>query len=246
MAHQPGGLTPPHLRGAGGELRAHGRVASPGGSPRPGSACSQQRLLFSPRPTSSTSGSCTWRAGSWPTTPRLCPYWPSTPSRTGRPPGRTPLLHGTLSTAAPQGPSSRGTHGLGTPASAGADPRRWEPPAAVARPQCPLRGRAPFCRCHLGPHRPCATPRSGSSAGRGTGRLTRGPPSQVGPGRALQVQVQPPRGPARRRRQLVGPQEAGALLPAGHPRRAEGLLPGAGVAIPRAAVGAAPGLRADP
>nr|XP_035939301.1 lipase maturation factor 1 isoform X4 [Halichoerus grypus] len=43
--------------------------------------------LLPSRPTSTTSGSSTWQAGSWPTTPQLCPYWPSTLSRTGRPPG---------------------------------------------------------------------------------------------------------------------------------------------------------------
>uniref|UniRef100_A0ABI7W8I7 Lipase maturation factor n=2 Tax=Felis catus TaxID=9685 RepID=A0ABI7W8I7_FELCA len=39
------------------------------------------------RPTSTTSGSFTWQGSSWPTTGRLCPYWPSTLSRTGPPPG---------------------------------------------------------------------------------------------------------------------------------------------------------------
>ncbi|XP_048967527.1 lipase maturation factor 1 isoform X4 [Canis lupus dingo] len=39
------------------------------------------------RPTSTTSGSSTWQASSWPTMPQLCPYWPSTLSRAGRPPG---------------------------------------------------------------------------------------------------------------------------------------------------------------
>lgn len=224
----------------------------PEGSLRPRLCLEPAPSPFSPRPTSTTSGSCTWRASSWPTTPRHCPYWPSTLSRTGRPPGRSPLLHRTPVHCSLSGPSSRGTCSqLGTP--------------ATCRCRCPVLGAPPSCGRSAGPADsgdedpsadvtwapavpgpgPCATPRSGRSAGSRTGCLTWGLPSQVGPGRALQVQVQPPRRPARRRRQVVGPQEARALLPPGQPPRPEGLLPVAGVAVPRTAVGAAPGLRAD-
>lgn len=55
---------------------------------------------------------------------------------------------------------------------------------------------------------------------------------QVGPGRALQVQVQPPRGPARRRWQVVDPEEDRPLLPASQPPEPEGLLQVTGVAVP--------------
>lgn len=54
------------------------------------------------------------------------------------------------------------------------------------------------------------------------------------PRRALQVQVQPPRGPARCGGRLVGAQEDRPLLPAPAPGRPAGLLPGARVAPPRA------------
>lgn len=47
--------------------------------------------LLTPRPTSTTSGSSTWRASSWPTTCRPCPCWPTTPLRAGPPPGEMPL-----------------------------------------------------------------------------------------------------------------------------------------------------------
>lgn len=47
--------------------------------------------LLTPRPTSTTSGSSTWRASSWPTTCRPCPCWPTTPLRAGPRPGEMPL-----------------------------------------------------------------------------------------------------------------------------------------------------------
>lgn len=46
--------------------------------------------VLAPRPTSNTNGSSTWQASSWPTTPRPCPCWPSTPLQTGPPQGKTP------------------------------------------------------------------------------------------------------------------------------------------------------------
>ncbi|XP_047693695.1 lipase maturation factor 1 isoform X3 [Prionailurus viverrinus] len=53
----------------------------------PGSVPTARASFLTPRPTSTTSGSFTWQGSSWPTTGRLCPYWPSTLSRTGPPPG---------------------------------------------------------------------------------------------------------------------------------------------------------------
>ncbi|XP_032316499.1 lipase maturation factor 1 isoform X3 [Camelus ferus] len=64
-------------------------------------------------------------------------------------------------------------------------------------------------------------------------------PPQVGPGRALQVQVQPPRGPACGRGQVVDSEEARPLLPTAQPPGPEGLLQVTGVAIPRAQLEAA-------
>ncbi|XP_034526565.1 lipase maturation factor 1 isoform X2 [Ailuropoda melanoleuca] len=53
------------------------------------------------RPTSTMSGSSTWQASSWPTTPQLCPYWPSTLSRTGHLPGGSGESTTGTSSAAP-------------------------------------------------------------------------------------------------------------------------------------------------
>lgn len=66
--------------------------------------------LLAPRPTSTTSGSSTWQASSWPTMPRLCPCWPLIPLRTGPPPGKILLPHGTpptVASAASQGCSPK-------------------------------------------------------------------------------------------------------------------------------------------
>lgn len=117
----------------------------------------------------------------------------------GAPQVGPPLLHRTPVHCSLSGPSSRGTCSqLGTP--------------ATCRCRCPVLGAPPSCGRSAGPADsgdedpsadvtwapavpgpgPCATPRSGRSAGSRTGCLTWGLPSQVGPGRALQVQVQPP------------------------------------------------------
>ncbi|XP_075851038.1 lipase maturation factor 1 isoform X2 [Microcebus murinus] len=64
--------------------------------------------------------------------------------------------------------------------------------------------------------------------------LLRQRPSQVGPRRALQVQVQPPRGQTRRRGQVVGAEADRPLLPGAQPARPAGLLQGPRVAAPEA------------
>ncbi|XP_041606473.1 lipase maturation factor 1 isoform X3 [Vulpes lagopus] len=63
---------------------------------------------------------------------------------------------------------------------------------------------------------------------------------QVAAGRALQVQIQPPWRPTRRRRQVVAPEEDRPLLPPRQPPGPGGLLPLLGVAAPGRGCGLEP------
>ncbi|XP_037588172.1 lipase maturation factor 1 isoform X4 [Cebus imitator] len=71
----------------------------------------------------------------------------------------------------------------------------------------------------------------------GTQPLRGQAPTQVGPRRALPVQVQPPRGQPRRAGQVVGAEEDRRLLPPTWPGGAEGLFQGPGGASARAPLG---------
>lgn len=81
----PPGRQPEGWQPSGGRGGAHTRGGSQLCAPR------VSRPLLTPRPTSTTSGSSTWRASSWPTMRRPCPCWPATPLRAGTPPGEMPL-----------------------------------------------------------------------------------------------------------------------------------------------------------
>lgn len=204
------------------------------------------RPLLTPRPTSTTNGSSTWRASSWPTTRRPCPCWPTTPLRAGTPPGETPLpdrpplqprlplraslLNAELCPGGRPGPEP----GLDT---------------AVPRPHIPTEDRRLSLQAlKLGPSAPephCLPSQAGPLAASGRAQPSSAPRAvqglrlpaalalQVGPRRALQVQVQPPWGQARGRGQVVDPQAAWPLLPAAQPPGPEGLLHVPGVAVPR-------------
>nr|XP_039333771.1 lipase maturation factor 1 isoform X9 [Saimiri boliviensis boliviensis] len=71
----------------------------------------------------------------------------------------------------------------------------------------------------------------------GTQPLRGQAPAQVGPRRALPIQVQPPRGQPRRTGQVVGAEEDRHLLPPSQPAGAEGLFQGPGGASARAPLG---------
>lgn len=210
--------------------------------------------------------------------PQLCPYWPSTLSRAGRPPGRTCLLDGTPAHCFLGGLSGPGRIRHPGPCleplqtcpgvrSPGSGPAPLLRPAGLRRGKGPPEGQAcPLlpsgCRAkslalsQASPEPPQSPWQPWQQWGRGfpgqhhlRGAAARqvegGPPDegsllQVAAGRALQVQVQPPWGPTRRRRQVVAPEEDRPLLPPRQPPGPGGLLPLPGVAAPGRGCGLEP------
>lgn len=161
---------------------------------------------FLPRPTSTTSGSCTWRASCWPATPRRCPCWRTAPSRAGSPPGGSAASTTGTSSAAPGAGTLRrapgGCAGGSAPTSrpcawttCGATSRRAGGPSqSPAAPTCDRLMEAPPTSAELRLPPGPLTVDSGRCVDTASHSLSRGPSPEGS--RALEGSVHPGRGPS--------------------------------------------------